>query len=54
MHVGILKNYFVAMQPYTPHGDSNPVIGTQKHLPFAGMQPYTPHGDSNCTTQLSR
>ena len=35
------------MQPYTPHGDSNPVIGTQKHLPFAGMQPYTPHGDSN-------
>ena len=23
MHVGILKNYFVAMQPYTPHGDSN-------------------------------
>ena len=33
------------MQPYTPHGDSNPDRRTMRSR--WSMQPYTPHGDSN-------
>ena len=38
------------MQPYTPHGDSNPTAAPADAIDV--MQPYTPHGDSNSEKQM--